>query len=969
LIHVNIQSIKNKIDRVEAFSKLYSPEILCFSEHWLKPYETNLVKLEGYQQANNFCRESFSNGGVIIFTKDGLASKPHPSVNKLVIEKDIELTAIDLNYNNTHYTIVCVYRSPSGNFKTFLDNIESLLSSLTKTKNTIIIVGDFNVNFSYNCKNAAILIDIFKSYGLSMKITGPTRITNTSSNCIDNIFTSDDTDFASSIDAGLSDHSVQLLYVISLIKPKPINKNLFVNKRSFSKQQIDEFCIHLSSTSWQSILDKNNVNEMFDEFLNIFNKIFNIAFPLKKRRIRNQINLTNEWYTPEVKDKSIVVIQLYIKSKSPTGNDNDTKIYLETLQEYKTLISENKKKTNIKKIKRSSNKSKSAWNLIHNHKNDSSQDTKDTITIVHNNIEITSPIEIANIFNVFFKNAASNLLISFQSSSNCNSPNTCPSYSIQSCNKSFFLSPVSTKEFLDTIDLVTKKKSAGSDGVPCHILKYCATYLTKPLIFIINESFSSGVFPNALKKAVIQPLHKKGSKESIENYRPLAIVSIFSKIFEKLFCTKLISFLDKYSLISDSQHGFRKNRSTTTALLAFHNLTLEYLKKGHSTTGIFYDLSKAFDIINHKILLEKLTCFGVTGIPNNWIKSYLSDRSQVTKITDGNGSSISDEVLINIGVPQGSIIAPLLFILFTNDITSNINHGHLTLFADDTTYLTDMKDNNDTSIINIIQSDINATAHWMTKNDLVLNDSKTVLMQFDPKLNSKQIANPTFILNGNSILSKNSTKFLGVIIDNKLTWKEHINEVSKKMASGCFLIKRIMQICNLETAKLVYHAYVHSRIAYGIVLWGHSSHTIRLFKLQKRAIRYLAQANSNPCTAGMYRKDSCKPYFVKFEILTLPSLFIYNLISLIIDNIQKYPDKKDIHSHETRFNSTLKLDMKLSKFNKMDPSFNGITCYNKILQIAHLNLNIKNIPRFKSTVKKFLIENAFYSVNEFLAFK
>jgi hypothetical protein len=216
---------------------------------------------------------------------------------------------------------------------------------------------------------------------------------------------------------------------------------------------------------------------------------------------------------------------------------------------------------------------------------------------------------------------------------------------------------------------------------------------------------------------------------------------------------------------------------------------------------------------------------------------------------------------------------------------------------------------------------------------------------------------------------KNSTKYLGIMLDYKLNWHEHIDLVSKKMASGCFLIKRIMQICNFNTAKLVYHSYVHSRIAYGILLWGHSNHTKRPFILQKRAIRYLAAANFNPCTAGTYFKDSCRPLFIEFGILTLPCLYIFSAILYVIDNKNQTIELNKIHEHSTRNNCILKIDKYSSTFSEKSPMANGKCFYNKLLTDCKLSFVKNNTLSFKTNVKNFLIKNAFYSIKEFLNFK
>lgn len=965
-MHANIQSIKCKTDRIDAFVKSCKPEILCFTEHWLLNEDIEYVKIQGYVPISSFCRKTTKHGGVIILAKEGLCTKPIQIDPDLILEKDFEISAMELNSNFGKYIFLCVYRSPSGNFDIFLENLTCVLLGLKSQHKQIILCGDFNTNFNSKCKKAQLLVDTLRSFGLLLRVIKNTRITKTSETCIDNIFTSNEHGSIDVIDAGLSDHCVQLL---SIIKQPEKNKADYVQRRTFKKEQIDSFGLALSLTSWDKMYEIESVNDMFDEFMNIFNALFDDAFPLKTTRINNQNKSKTNWYTKDLHDLSKEVIKLYATSKSAHSTAEEKKIYHELLKKYQILIQENKKGINIRKIKSSDNKSKQAWAVIENNKNKppTNNNIELELKLNDNTIErVTKPTDVANIFNDFFKEAATNTY----TDSSQYAKNQPLSFSrINHHNKNFFLAPVTSKEILDAFDKVTKKKkAAGFDNIPGHILKHVAVFLVGPLMHILNVSFSTGTFPEKLKKAIISPLHKKGCRESVQNYRPIAILSIFSKIFEKCFCNKLINFLDKYNLISERQHGFRNGKSTTSAMLSFINDVYTSLSNQQSSIGVFYDLSKAFDMVDHKILIEKLQTFGIIGLPNDWIKSYLSNRCYITKITNSNVPYYSNEVITNIGVPQGSIISPLLFILYTNDIVSCTTHSQLTLFADDTTqFLTnDLTQNSiDIQKNNIAVQEI---SQWVTANKLALNKSKTVLMQFHPKNDLHRLSSPLLYLNNKSIIPQNSTKFLGVIVDNKLQWGEHIDAVCKKVASGCFLIKRLMQICDIATAKLVYYAYLHSRLAYGILLWGMSHHTKRLFALQKRSIRYLAQATADPCTTGMFYKDSCKPYFIKFQILTLPCIFIYSAVCLIIENKQLTTECNPTHRYLTRNSHVLKTSKILSKFDKKNPIQISIKLYNKAMAIFNTATKEPNGCTFRNYVKTFLINNAFYSIDQFLSF-
>jgi hypothetical protein len=271
-----------------------------------------------------------------------------------------------------------------------------------------------------------------------------------------------------------------------------------------------------------------------------------------------------------------------------------------------------------------------------------------------------------------------------------------------------------------------------------------------------------------------------------------------------------------------------------------------------------------------------------------WIRSYLKDRKQVVEIKDQrNVLHYSTEITVNIAVPQGGTIAPLLFILFVNDMQQNIKIGKMTVFADDTTQhvtrsASNTEDDQEQFILMCNQA-VSQMSEYSRNNDLLINKDKTVYMQFRRPL-KKIISSPLITIDRTAVHEVEEIKFLGLILSNTLNWGSHINNLAPQIASACFLIKRIMQIASLKIALTVYYAYIQSKLQYGIVLWGNSKETKRLFILQKRALRYMARASTDP-TAEFYYKDSCKPLFKRFKIMTIPSLYIYNTIMYKIDDL------------------------------------------------------------------------------------
>lgn len=945
-------------------------DILCCSEHWLREEEIVSIKLQGFTPINYYCRKKFKCGGVIIFVRTGLTATPFIIKTELNIEKHFECTAMEIeSVVYGHVIVVCLYRAPCGNFRVFVENLTKVLH-LLKTKKNIIVCGDFNVNFLSVDTDASTLIDLFMSFGLSMMIQGPTRVMGHHVSCIDNIFSNMENVCAQSVDAGLSDHFVQMLSCAKQVKS---NERLFIEKRLFNEANIDIFKLAMSAVNWDTVYSKSTVDDMFNEFMSIFNKHFNETFPVQRIHNKKTNRNANTWFTKELRELSKEVQRLYINFKQSASSYDKIK-YFNIKKEYSKALRDGKRNMNINRIHSSDNKSKAAWNVIKMNMNGgqtSKSKEDDALTLLHDGKSITSFNELSNIFNNYYKNAAQIALnLNKSGDEDYLEPYITYDHSISSSShgsNNFYLSPVNKKEFFEIVQKVTKKRSFGFDEVPCHIIKFVAVFLAEPLIFIINESFHEGIFPERLKKTVICPIYKKGNRNSVENYRPIALLSVFSKIVEKAFCNKLVHFLEKFSLMSDSQHGFRRGRSTITAITSFILRVFNSLDSRESSLGIFYDFTKAFDMVHHGMLLHKLTKFGIVGLPNNWLRSYLSNRRQVVKLMGVAGTVFSKEVVVNIGVPQGSVIAPLLFILFTDDLSRCVQSGDFTLFADDTTHF--LNSESDISTIDSFIRNNTATTHlveWVEQNGLCLNSSKSVILQFNGNANNNNASSPLIYLNGQSLKVQNSTRFLGITLDDKLNWNEHISALAKQVSSGCYLVRRIMEICNFHTAKLVYYSYIHSRISYGIILWGHSSKTKRLFILQKRAIRYLANVSYDPCTAGVFYKDSCRPLFIKFKILTLPCIYILNVIMFVLENEHCIPFLSETHKYNTRNHNDFNVIRTINA--SKCPIQVGTSFFNKLNKSLKSKVDYERLHLFKASLKEFLISNCFYSTKEFLEY-
>ena len=425
-----------------------------------------------------------------------------------------------------------------------------------------------------------------------------------------------------------------------------------------------------------------------------------------------------------------------------------------------------------------------------------------------------------------------------------------------SANTTFTFNDITENDTLKLLQGLKTSKAAGPDKISARLVKDSAEVICQTLTLIFNRSLQQGIFPEDLKTAFVSPIFKDGDKADCSNYRPISVLSIVAKIFEKIVYNQLITYIDENNILSNNQFGFRKSHSTSTSMLDATNNWLLNIDKGLINGVLFLDLRKAFDTVDHEILLNKLKLYGATDDALKWFVSYLNERYQICKVNNVK----SAKQLIQCGVPQGSNLGPLLFLIYVNDLPNCLQHSKPSMFADDTNVSIPADSLEELEVH--LNSDLDNIHQWLVANKLTLNVSKTEYMIIGSRSKLSKITENPMIRIGNEFLNRvNTTKSLGVIIDDRLRWEDHIDSISKKVSRGIVAIKLIKPFVPESILKQIYNALVQPYFDYCFLVWQNCNLTLqsKLQKLQNRAARVITGDSWEICSTDVLSKLNWRP--------------------------------------------------------------------------------------------------------------
>lgn len=730
-----------------------------------------------------------------------------------------------------------VYRSPNSDF-VYLNDILNNISNALDCNYETLILGDFNLDLLPTCKKGLTkdMHDYTRRNELSQMISEPTRVTLHSRTLLDHIYVNRKNYVTQSgvIPTGLSDH--RLIYAVRRAnKPKHIPRK--ITTRSFKRFHQEAFIDDISKIPFSCIEGLDDIDLMWYTWKTLFNEVSDAHAPLKTVTVKGE-------HTPWVTDEFISMTweRDHLKKVAEKHGSLDTWArYKKCRNKLNNLASQLKCEYFKTKIEDTKNDSSKLWSTLKEAMHSSKH--HNIASIVDNGIVVNDKCEIANVFNNFFANIGSELASKFDSR-----PHT-PSTNDTLCN--FRFQTVSIDSIEKQLKGLSAGKATGLDNISARLLRLSASHIAPSLTYIINFSLSHGVFPSDWKTAKVSPVFKDGTRSQVDNYRPISVLPVVSKILERVVHDQLYQYLTSNKILNKWQSGFRPGYSTTTALSYVVDDILSNMDGAcgrKNYTGIlFLDFKKAFDTVDHDILLDKLRSYGVVDSALDWFGSYLAGRYQIVQIEN----QYSDMMGIAFGVPQGSIIGPLLFSIYINDLPSATSESQAILYADDTAVI--YSSEKISEIQQVLSTDLILIGKWLVKNKLTLNVKKTKSMLFGTPTMMKR-ADPLILhYDSHDIEQVHVFRYLGVLLDSTLTFKDHLSMICKKISCRLGILGRVKKYLPHKYRIMVYNSLISPHFDYASCTWSNTCAKYKkcLVSLQGRAGRIILDLPRTAPTADV----------------------------------------------------------------------------------------------------------------------
>ena len=943
IAHLNARSIKNREHFTLAKELVLKNQFDVFtvSETWFDDTVQNLdVEIPCYN-IYRLDRSDKVGGGVCAYVK-----------NCYKVERLNELSNISTNglhqlwlkiqaRNCKSFLICTVYRPPNVTLNCFDEDLaDTIITAFTSNKD-FYILGDLNCDFLSHSSQT--LQDFCSAFNLTQIIKKPTRITQNSATLIDVILTSNTNMIQNSdvMPCSISDHD--LVYAqLRLKKDRP--KPVYITARSFKNFDADAFQNDIANAPWCAVDVFDDVDDKLNTFHLIFNDILDCHAPIKNIKIRSRPN-------PYVNEEIRSLMRTRDHWQKLARKTNDALAW----SGYKFFKREVKRELRIaereyleEQIRKNPNDTRSMWKTIR-----SCIPKKSACRKTYIKDEKT----VANEFNSFFTSVGQSAIQDINTlAEQCNYDLTNPSFVPRNYTpeQQFSFKQVDCKEIEKVINSMPVGKAPGNDKITARILKCCLSSIAPILTTIINASLTSSTFPLIWKTAEVIPILKDGDHEKPENNRPISLLPILSKVCERIALNQFVPYLESNQRLSSTQSGNKKFHSTETSLIHTTDVVLEAIDKKKTTAVVLLDMSKAFDSIHHNILLDKLRDVGVSIPALRWFNSYLTNRNQMVRIN----STISDVLPLVSGVPQGSIMGPLLFTIYVNDLSTVSRNCSTECYVDDTKVYMSFNVKDCDNAIAAVNEDLHNIRNWCFGNGLLLNPQKTKLIVYGSRQMREKLPEFQLSLLGKNLVPVDSVKDLGVTFDKYLTFNEHTTYTVSACISALAQISRVKHIFKNELITII-NALVFSKLFYCSSVWSNTtiSNINKLQKVQNFAARIV-------CNKRKY--DHITPVLKNLRWLPVKTYLYYRDAVLAFKCMtgnapnylcNKFISRGDISKRNTRYSQLLNIPIFKTKAGQRSFSYRIVDIWNNLSSNLKLSKNVQN---FKVNLRKHLL-NQFLS--------
>ena len=807
--HLNIRSLTAHLDQLNQLLLTEKLDVICLSETFLnKNVDDRTLIVPGYRMLRRDRSGGSSGGGVAVLLRSDLRAEQLRTPTG-----GSSLETLWLQVGGRNSVIVGVgYRPPSGQLVPALDDLHEQLTHILASDLPTYLLGDFNIDTLRPAKPGVVpYLQLLHELGLHQLVTAPTRQSENPT-LIDHIITNKPQSASGTkvIACNISEHD---LISTSVANTRERQQPVTVSVRSTRRVNTDALCLDLLLADWSGVAQSNNITDMWTAFLATWQPIIDLHMPLRTIRLRHQAY-------PWLQDEEV---RAAMATRDRARRARDRAPSEETQQEFRN-------RRNAVKV--TLNRACSAF-FEHTYKNSRPKTWKSVrqFLIASGKAQpktistSTAGEQWANKLNNYFASLGPSVAASL---AHRDTGERLPPRPPRVCGGSFTPRPATLPELSSALHCMSSSHAAGRDGITVHMLRTTFAVVGPHLLKLVNTSIVSGELPLDWKAATVTPLYKKGNTADPGNYRPISILPVVAKLAERVVCSQLMHYLSSHHVLCPQQYGFRPGLSTEAALLDTVTYATENLDRGAVTSLITADTSKAFDSVEHGRLLDKL---GWYGIETGWLADWLRNRTQTVL-------GKSESRAITHGVVQGSILGPVLFLLYTNDIVSYMTDAKIVAYADDLQFLDSDTPDNIQSLLARLEHTLSLAHEWFVQNRLQINPDKTEMLFI--RSQRKNIDTNFRLQFGDSHVSPSqNVRVLGVSIDAFLTWESHITTVIQKCNIIIISIGRMRNKIPYCTRRLLIEALVIPHIRYCATVWGGCNKTQkrRLQKVLNFAVR------------------------------------------------------------------------------------------------------------------------------------